>query len=87
MLSREVSIAARPLAPARMRPDVSAPAATSAAHETWLDVAQPDIIGPLVGEHFDRMAASEVRTIDQRGCNAGLSHFGEGDLLWPLHAP
>jgi hypothetical protein len=43
-----------------MRPEVSALAATDTADEARLDVTQSDIIGPVVGDHFDPVRASEV---------------------------
>jgi hypothetical protein len=40
--------------------DISALATAGGADEARLDVTQSDIIGPVVGDHFDPVRASEV---------------------------
>jgi hypothetical protein len=46
-----------------MRPDVSALAATNTADEARVDVTQPDIIGPLVGDYLDGVRAPIITAI------------------------
>jgi hypothetical protein len=39
------------------------------------------VIGPRVGADRDRVAAMEIRAIDQDAAHASFAHFSEGDLL------
>ena len=64
------SIPQRPLAPVGMRPNVSALAATDAADEARLDVTQPHIVRPFVGDRLDGVRTPIVRAIDQYTANA-----------------
>ena len=42
---------------------------------------RPHVIGPAIGEGFDRMAAFVIRAIDQHTPHAAGAHFAERDFL------
>jgi hypothetical protein len=46
------------------------------AGKAWLNIRQPDMIGPAVGADLDVVAA-----IDQHPADAGRVHFAERDVL------
>jgi hypothetical protein len=49
----------------KVRPHVGASLAARLAHETRLQVGEPDVIRPLICADRDRVAAMIVRAIDQ----------------------
>jgi hypothetical protein len=51
------------------------------ADESWLQIGQPDVIGPWVRADRNGVAALVVRAIDQETAHAGRAHFAERDLL------
>ena len=78
----------RLLIPIEIRPDIGAALAAGRADKARLDVGEPDIIGPAVTAHGDKVAAFEVGAIDQQPAQAHVPHLGEGDLGWAVgHTP
>jgi hypothetical protein len=64
-----------------VRPDVGAAIAAGLADEQGLDIGQADLVGPSAGVNRCRVAALEVRAVDQDAVNAHLAHLAEGDFL------
>ena len=65
----------------KLAPDIRPALAAGRADEAVRDVGQPDVIGPLVCGHRDRMAAPVIGAIDQHvAADAHLAHFAEGDV-------
>ena len=75
------------LIPVKVRPDISAALAASRPEETILDIADPEIIRPLVSNHCYVVAASIIAAIDQDAAHAGFAHLAKRDFLGPLHSP
>jgi hypothetical protein len=78
------------LLPIEIRPDIRAPLAAKLARKQGLYIGQPDVIPPSIAADRCRMAALEIRAIDQPAANARGAHLGEGDLLWAgtdAHSP
>jgi hypothetical protein len=69
-----------------MRSCVSALAVTD--DEARLDIAQPDIVGPMVSDHLDGVRTPIVRAIDQEAAHIGGAHFGQSYFLGAVeHGP
>jgi hypothetical protein len=49
--------------------------------EPVLDVGKPDIIGPAIGAHLDRVAAFIVGAINQHAAHATGAHLSKRDFL------
>jgi hypothetical protein len=68
-----------------VRPDISASLAACFADEARLDIGEPHVIRPSVGASRDRMAAMEIRAVNENAAHAGVAHLAEGDFLGPFH--
>src|SRR5436190_24098034 len=70
-----------PFVPTKVWSHVGAVLAASLADEPRLDIRQPHIVGPPIGRHRDRVAATIVHAIDQDPSRAAAGpHLAEGDL-------
>jgi hypothetical protein len=58
------------LVPMKVRPDVGASLAAGLAHEAWLKIGKPDVIRPFIRVDRDRVAAMEIRAINQDTAHA-----------------
>jgi hypothetical protein len=82
--TRALSIAHRGdrrLIPIEVRPDVRASLPAALANEPALKIGKPDVIRPSVRADRDRVAAMEIRAVDQDPAHTGGAHLSEGDLL------
>jgi hypothetical protein len=71
--------------PIEIRPDVGTALAARRAGEPIFKIGQPDIVGPLVGDHADRMRALVIGAIDQEIAHArGAQPRPVTGLAWPV---
>jgi hypothetical protein len=62
----------------KLRPNFGTTLATARAREAWLDVRQPDVVGPAVRIGLDVVAAPMVAAVDQHLAHAGCAQLAEG---------
>jgi hypothetical protein len=65
---------------AEMGTDICTALAARPTDEPRLNVGKPDVVGPVICRHRDRMAAPVVRTIDQDADRAGGAHLAKRDF-------
>src|SRR5438128_4742549 len=65
----------------KLWPYLRALSAAACTSEVWVDVEEPDIVGPSVGVGFDVMGAAMIAAIDQHIADARFAEFAEGDFL------
>ena len=56
--------------------------AASLADEQRLEIGQPNVTGPAIGIHDDRMRTSVIAAVDEKPGGARLPHFPESDFLF-----
>jgi len=71
--------------PVEVRSNVRASLAASPAGKPGLDVGQPYLVRPAIGEGSRRMAALVIATIDQHTPDAAFAHLSERDFQLALH--
>jgi hypothetical protein len=69
------------LFPIEIGTDVGASLAAAPTDEPWLQIGQPDVIGPSVRAHGRPVAAAIIGTVNQETAHASGAHLSEGDLL------
>ncbi|WP_334405983.1 hypothetical protein [Bradyrhizobium sp. AZCC 2289] len=61
--------------------------APSLADEQRLEIGQPNVTGPAIGIHDDRMRAFVIAAVDEKAGRARLPHFPESDFLFTHASP
>ena len=67
----------------KQRPDIGAAVTADRAGEEILQIRGPEVTGPKVRIHCDRMRAAIIAAIDDEP--GGLPHFSDGDFALPWH--
>ena len=66
-------------------PDIGAAVTADRADEEILQIRGPEVTGPKVRIHCDRMRTAIIAAIDDEPGGAGLPHFSDRDFPLPWH--